>query len=82
MNWLRGSVVKNDNTIDTDQLAKFMKDLIQRNDYLANLVDQGKLSTKQRWQKIDEIDFDFPDIDLEELPQLFFGSYHIKQSQT
>ena len=59
-----------------------MKDRLHRNSYLANLVEQGKLSTKQRWQKIDEIDFDFPEMDLEELRQLFFGSYQIKQSQT
>ena len=82
LNWLQGSIVKAHNTFHTDRLAKLMKDRLHRNSYLANLVEQGKLSPKQRWQKIDEIDFDFPEMDLEELHQLFFGSYQIKQSQT
>ena len=59
-----------------------MKDRLHRNNYLANLVEQEKLSTKQKWQKIDKIDFDFSEMDLEELPQLFFGLCQIKQSQT
>ncbi|CAF2155112.1 unnamed protein product [Rotaria magnacalcarata] len=82
LNWLRGSIIKDHNTNHMDRLAKLMTDRLAKHNYLATLVEQGKLSTKQRWKKIDEIDFDFPEMELEDLRQLFFGSYQIKQSQT
>ncbi len=59
-----------------------MKDRLTKINSLAGLVEAGKLNTKQKWKKIDEADFDFPEMELEDLRQLFFGSYQIKQCQT
>ena len=81
LNCFRGSIIKDHNTVYTDRLAQLMMVRLKENNYLASLVEQGKLSTKQQWKKIDEISFDFPEMDLENLCQLFLDTYQIKQSQ-
>ena len=82
LNCFRGSIIKDHNTVYMDKLAQLMMVHFKENNYLASLVEQGKLSAKQQWKKIDEINFDFLEMDLEDLRQLFFGTYQIKQSQT
>ena len=65
-----------------NKLARQMKQRLNKNSTLAELVEVGHLSTKQKWTKIDEVDFEFPEMDLEDLQLLFFGSYQIKQYQS
>ena len=82
LNCYRGSIIKDHNTRHMNKLARQMKQRLNKNNTLAELVGAGHLSTKQKWTKINEVDFEFPEMDLEDLRQLFFGSYQIKQCQT
>ena len=82
LNCFRGPIIKDHNTVYMDRLAQLMMVRLKESNYLASLVELGKLSTKQQWKKIAEINFDFSEMDLEDLHQLFFGTYQIKQSQT
>ena len=82
LNCYRGSIIKDHNTLFMDKLARLMKDRLTKNNFLVGLVEAGKLNTKQKRKKLDETDFDFPEMKLEDLRQLFFGIYQIKQCQT
>ena len=82
LNCYRGLIVKDHNTRHMNKLARQMKQRLNKNNTLAELVEAGYLSMKQKWTKIDEVDFAFPEMDLEDLRQLFFGSYQIKQCQS
>ncbi|CAF1166276.1 unnamed protein product [Didymodactylos carnosus] len=48
----------------------------------ASSIFSGKLSSKSKWEKIDEADFDFPVLDLDDLRSLFLSVYQIKQSRS
>ena len=52
--------------------------LLQRN-ILQQLIESGSLSARSRWTKtIENVDFDFPRLTIEDLRFLFFGTYKIK----
>ena len=48
LNYFRGSIIKDHNTVYMDRLTQLMMARLKENPYLASLVEQGKLSTKQQ----------------------------------
>jgi hypothetical protein len=50
---------------------------------LLQRIKDGTLSAWTRWKKtIEDADFDFPELSIEHLRRLLFGTYQIKQSKT
>ena len=78
LNCYRGAIVKAHNTPEMDKLAELMSQRMNEKNALEEAVRQRKYSTRQKWDKIDEIDLDFPEMELDDLRELFFGSYQIK----
>ena len=77
-----GSILKNVNNAENQNLACFMQYRLTENNKLLEKIQLSKLSVKQRWKNIDDIDIDFPEVNMNILRQLFFGTYQIKQSVT
>ncbi|CAF1349519.1 unnamed protein product [Didymodactylos carnosus] len=82
LNKYRGAIVQNKNSEEDKKLAELMKSYVAQNNTLLEQVASGKLSARQRWLRIDSTDFDFPEMDLDDLRKLFFGCYQIKQTTT
>ena len=59
-----------------------MKEYLNKNNILPGLMAPRCVKTKEKWVKIDEVDFEFPEIDVEHLRQIFFRPYQIDQWQT
>jgi hypothetical protein len=65
------------------KLARLMRARRTRRNILQQRVEAGTLSTRSRWKKtIEDVNFDFPELSLEDLRLLFFGTYKIKQART
>ncbi|CAF1398772.1 unnamed protein product [Didymodactylos carnosus] len=82
LNKYRGAIVQNKNSEEDKKLAELMKSYVAQNNTLLEQVASGKLNARQRWLPIGSIDFDFPEMDLDDLRKLFFGCYQIKQTTT
>ena len=51
--------------------------------FLQQRIESGTLSSRSRWtQTIENADFDFPRLSLDDLRFLFFGSYKIKLAKS
>ena len=59
-----------------------MKNRITQRNIVFEKVQNGELSARSRWKKIEDIDFAFPKVSLDELRLLFFGTYQIKRART
>ena len=57
------------------------KNRITQRNIVFEKVQNGELSARSRWKKIEDIDFEFPKMSLDELLLLFFGTYQIKQAR-
>jgi hypothetical protein len=55
-----------------------MRDQMGRNNILQRRLDNGSLSSSSRWQRIEDSNFDFPRMSLNEIRELVFGTYQIK----
>ena len=50
---------------------------------LLQRIKDGTLSARTHWKKtIEDADFDFPELSIEDLRRLLFGTYQIKQSKS
>ena len=78
LNCYRGPIGQNTINTDDSTLAQYMRQQIGRNNILQARLDSGSLSSGSRWEKIEDSSFDFPQISVEEMRQLFFGTYQIK----
>ncbi|CAF4073830.1 unnamed protein product [Rotaria sp. Silwood2] len=78
LNCYREQISQNTINSDDSMLAQYMRQQIGRNNILQARVDQGLLSSRSRWKKIEDSNFDFPQISLKDLRQLFFETYQIK----
>ena len=58
-----------------------MRDQIVRQNFLAAHVSAGTISARSRWQKIEESTFEFPKLSLDDIRQLFFGTYQIEMAR-
>lgn len=63
-------------------LAQRMRSLVAQNNLLQERVLLGSLSSRSKWEGIDEKMFDFPSLSVEELRELFFGTYQIKMARS
>ena len=52
-----------------------------RNSMLPDRLNNGSLSSRSRWKKIEDSSFDFSKISFNELRLLFFGTYQIKMER-
>ncbi|CAF1555268.1 unnamed protein product, partial [Adineta ricciae] len=78
LNYYRGPIgVNTINTIDT-ALAQYMRQQLGRNNTLQDRLENGALSSRSRWEKIEDSTFAFPRMSLSDIRQLFFGTYQIK----
>jgi hypothetical protein len=82
LNCYRGPIGQDTINADDDELARYMRDRIVRQNLLAARVSAGTISARSRWQKIEESTFDFPELSLDDIRQLFFGTYQIKMART
>ena len=58
-----------------------MRARVSLHNSLLQRIQNGTLSSRSRWKKrIEDADFEFPELSLEDLRRLFFGTYQIKQS--
>ena len=82
LNCYRGSIGENAiNQLDTI-LAQRMRSLVTKSNSLYQRILIGSLSSRSKWEKIDENMFDFPSLSLEELREMFFGTYQIKMARS
>ncbi|CAF1274669.1 unnamed protein product [Rotaria sp. Silwood1] len=63
-------------------MGKLMKEQKSKNNTLKCDIDRGLISSRGEWKKLDDENIVFPEMNLEHLRQLFFGTYQIKQSET
>ena len=59
-----------------------MKNHITQRNIIFEKVQNNELSARSRWKKIEDINFEFSKMSLDELRLLFFGTYQIKQKRT
>jgi hypothetical protein len=78
LNCYRGSIGENTINSNDTALAQYIRHQIGRNNMLQVRLDNGSLSSRSRWQKIEDSSFDFLQIPLDEIHELFFGTYQIK----
>ena len=65
-----------------DKIVRVMKNRITQRNIIFEKVQNAELSARSHWKKIENIDFEFPKMSLDELRLLFFGTYRIKQART
>jgi len=82
LNAFRGPIMVNAQNDDLCAIAKLMKEQLFKNNTLQNDIGRGLISTRSHWKNLDDEDIEFPEIDLDILRSLFFGTYQIKQSKT
>ncbi|GBP88771.1 hypothetical protein EVAR_65370_1 [Eumeta japonica] len=72
------------NTEDDEIIAQRMLDLVERPNYLKQMVEEkGWMRKKAIWTKLTDTDLqDFPRLTWDELRQLTIGIYQLKQSQS
>ncbi len=59
-------------------LAQNMCQQIGRNNLLQDRIDKGTLSSRSRWEKIEDSSVDFPQMSFDEIRELYFRTYQIK----
>ena len=60
-----------------------MRSRLSKKNLLQQLIEHGTLSSRSRWARaIENADFDFPRLSLDDLRFLFFGSYKIKLAKS
>ena len=82
LNAFRGPVITNAQDAESLSIARRMKEQILKNNSLLEYVNRGLISTRSHWKNLEDSDVEFPEMDLNYLRSLFFGTYQIKQSQT
>ncbi|CAF1134384.1 unnamed protein product [Didymodactylos carnosus] len=68
----RDSIVNDAKTDRYGNIAQLMRDRLAKKNLLAQSAEAGSLSARSHWKKINNVDFDFPELDIDELRQLFF----------
>ena len=65
------------------KVAEIMQLHLSNQSELQQLVEAGAISSRSRWkQRIEEADFEFSELSLEDLHLLFLSTYKIKQAPT
>ena len=82
INCYRGPIGQDTINEEDAVLAQRMRSLLGQNNILKDRIMSGSLSSRSQWQKIDEVTFDFPSLSIDELRQLFFGTYQIKMARS
>ncbi|CAF1117341.1 unnamed protein product [Rotaria magnacalcarata] len=82
LNAFRGPIMTNAQDAELHTIAKMMKEQMLKNNILLDDINRGLISSRSRWENLDEQDIEFPEMDLNNLRSLFFGTYQIKQSKT
>lgn len=82
LNAFRGPIVVNADNDQSRVIAQRMTEQKSQNNTLKYDVDRGLISARSRWKKLDDESIAFPEVDLDDLRELFFGTYQIKQSRT
>lgn len=83
LNHYRGAVFINANSSYHQKLAQVMRTRLMHRNVLQQRVEMGVISTRSRWKKtIEDADFDFPELSLDDLYLLFLGTYKIKLART
>jgi hypothetical protein len=82
LNAFRGSIVANADNDQLHMIAKLMNEQKSQNNTLKYYIDRGLIRTRSHWRNMDDESIVFPEIDLDYLRELFFGTYQIKQSKT
>lgn len=82
LNCYRGSIGEDAINQPDNLLAQRMRSLLMTNNMLYDRVLFGSLSSRAKWEKIDEALFNFPSLSIEELREMFFGTYQIKMARS
>lgn len=81
LNCYRGPIGTDHLNEDDSALAQQMRSMVNRNNALFDRVMIGSLSSRVRWQRIEDVSFDFPALSIEEMRELFFGTYQMKMAR-
>ena len=81
LNCCRRAMFIDSNSAHHRKIAEIMRLRVSNQSELQKLVEAGAISSRSRWEKrIEEADFEFPELILEDLHLLFLGTYKIKQA--
>ncbi|CAF3709271.1 unnamed protein product [Rotaria socialis] len=79
LNCCRGAMFINASSPYHQKLAQIMRIRVSSRSILQQLVDMGAISSRSRCKKkIEDVDFEFPQLSLDDLHVLFLSSYKIK----
>ena len=83
INCCRDPIVIDLDSLYHQKLARFMYRCLSKKNLLQQLIEHGTLSSCSRWARtIENADFGFPRLSLDDLRFLFFGSYKIKLAKS
>ena len=82
LNAFRGPIVNDGQDFEPDSIAKIMKEQLLKTNTLLDDINHSLISSRSHWKNLDDQSIEFPVLELNELPSLFFGIYQIKQSRT
>jgi hypothetical protein len=69
----------NGNTLYHQKLAQIMRARITKQSLLQQLINTGAINSRSRYKKkIEDVDFDFPMLTLDDLHLLFLSTYKLK----
>ena len=83
INYCRVPIVIDPNSLYHQKLARFMHSRLSKKNLLQQRIEHGTLSSRSSCTRtIENADFDFPRLSLDDLHFLFFGSYKIKLAKS
>ncbi|CAF4704101.1 unnamed protein product, partial [Rotaria sp. Silwood2] len=82
LNCFRPPIFKSSDPQKEEKLARIIKARVKANNHLQTSVEKKPLNSRCKWEQIDETQIDFPRMTEDELRELCFGVYQIKQART
>lgn len=82
LNCFRPPIFKSSDPKKEEKLARIIKARVNTNNQLQTSVEEKPLNSRCKWEQIDETQIDFPRMTEDQLRELCFGVYQIKQART
>jgi hypothetical protein len=79
LNHFQGPLIPNAANDKFEKTSRMMKNRTTQRNIMFEKVQNGELSARSRRKKIEDINFEFPKMSLDDLRLLFFRTYQIKQ---
>ncbi|CAF4293350.1 unnamed protein product, partial [Rotaria sp. Silwood2] len=82
LNCFRPPIFQSSDPKKEEKLARIIKARAKANNQLQTTVEKKPLNSRCKWEQIDETQIDFPRMSEDQLRELCFGVYQIKQART